>query len=36
MRKMLTTLNAMVRDNVDWADHPSGRHTLSTARQPLR
>lgn len=32
MRKMLTTLNAMVRDDVVWADHLSGRHTVSTAR----
>ena len=32
MRKMLTTLNAMVRDNVDWADSVSGRHTMPTAR----
>jgi transposase len=32
MRKMLTTLNAMVRDDVVWADRLRGRHTVSTAR----
>jgi transposase len=32
MRKMLTTLNAMVRDDVVWVDHLSGRHTMPTAR----
>jgi len=32
MRKMLTTLNAMVRDDIVWADHLSGRHTMPTAR----
>jgi transposase len=32
MRKMLTTLNAMVRDGVVWADRYSGRHTVPTAR----
>jgi transposase len=32
MRKMLTTLNAMVRDDVVWADHLRGRHTMPTAR----
>ena len=32
MRKMLTTLNAMVRDGVVWVDHLSGRHTVPTAR----
>jgi transposase len=31
MRKMLTMLNAMVRDDVVWADH-LGRHTMPTAR----
>jgi len=32
MRKMMTMLNAMVRDGVVWADHLSGRHTMPTAR----
>jgi transposase len=32
MRKMITTLNAMVRNDVVWADHPSGRHSVTTAR----
>jgi len=32
MRKMLVTLNAMVRDNVAWANGPVGRHTVPTAR----
>jgi transposase len=32
MRKMLTTLNAMVRDDVGWVDHLRGRHTMPTAR----
>src|ERR1022692_4669610 len=32
MRKMLTTLNAMVRDDVAWVDRLSGRHTMPTAR----
>jgi hypothetical protein len=32
MRKMITTLNAMVRDDVAWADHLSGRHSVATAR----
>jgi transposase len=32
MRKMITTLNAMVRDDVVWADRYSGRHIVSTAR----
>jgi transposase len=32
MRKMITTLNAMVRDDVDWADRFSGRHAVPTAR----
>ena len=32
MRKMLVTLNAMVRDNVVWADGPVARHTVPTAR----
>jgi transposase len=32
MRKMITMLNAMVRDDVVWADRLSGRHVLPTAR----
>jgi transposase len=32
MRKMITTLNAMVRDDVVWADRLSGRHSVPTAR----
>ena len=32
MRKMITTLNAMVRDDVVWADRHSGRHSVPTAR----
>jgi transposase len=32
MRKMITTLNAMVRDDVVWAYRSSGRHTVPTAR----
>jgi transposase len=32
MRKMITALNAMVRDNVVWADRLSGRHSVTTAR----
>ena len=32
MRKMITTLNAMVRDDVVWADRLSSRHTVPTAR----
>jgi hypothetical protein len=32
MRKMITTLNAMVRDDVVWADHHSGRNSVTTAR----
>ena len=32
MRKMITTLNAMVRDGVVWADRHSGRHNVPTAR----
>jgi transposase len=31
MRKMITMLNAMVRDNAVWADHLHGRHTVPTA-----
>jgi len=30
MRKMITMLNAMVRDDVVWADRLSGRHVLPT------
>jgi transposase len=32
MRKMLTTLNAMVRDDLVWADCYSGRHSVPAAR----
>ena len=32
MRKMITTLNAMLRDDVVWADCVSGRHSVTTAR----
>ena len=32
MRKMITTLNAMVRDDVAWADRLTGRHNVPTAR----
>jgi len=32
MRKMITALNAMVRDDVVWADHLGGRHSVPTAR----
>ena len=32
MRKMITTLNAMVRDDVCWADRYGGRHSVPTAR----
>src|SRR4249919_3694138 len=32
MRKMITALNAMVRDDVVWAAHLSGRHSVPTAR----
>ena len=31
MRKMITTLTAMVRDDVVWADRLSSRHTVPTA-----
>jgi len=31
MRKMITMLNAMVRDDVVWADHLHGRHIVPTA-----
>jgi transposase len=32
MRKMTTTLNGMVRDDVVWVDRHRGRHTVPTAR----
>ena len=32
MRKMITMLNAMLRDDVVWADRFSGRHSVPTAR----
>ena len=32
MRKMITTLNAIVRNDVTWADRHSGRHHVPTAR----
>jgi hypothetical protein len=32
MRKMITTLNAMVRDDIAWADRLSGRHGVTTTR----
>jgi transposase len=32
MRKMITTLNAMVRDDIAWADRLSGRHSVTSAR----
>jgi transposase len=32
MRKMITALNAMVRDDVVWADRHSGWHSVPTAR----
>jgi hypothetical protein len=32
MRKMITTLNAMVRDDVVWAERLRGRHSVMTAR----
>jgi transposase len=32
MRKMITMLNAMVRDDVAWADRDSRRHNVPTAR----
>jgi transposase len=32
MRKMITALNAMVRDDVMWADRLTGRHSVPTAR----
>jgi transposase len=32
MRKMITMLNAMIRDDVVWADRLNGRHNVPTAR----
>jgi transposase len=32
MRKMITTLNTMLRDDVVWADRIRGRHSVPTAR----
>ena len=32
MRKMIVMLNAMVRDDVEWADRSAGRHIVPTAR----
>ena len=32
MRKMITTLNAMLRHNTSWVDRCSGRHSVPTAR----
>jgi len=32
MRKMITTLNAMVRNDIIWADRSTGRHNVPTAR----
>jgi transposase len=32
MRKMITILNAMVRDDTVWADNSTGRHIVPTAR----
>jgi transposase len=32
MRKMIVMLNAMVRDDVEWADGSAGRHIVPTAR----
>ena len=31
MRKIITILNAMLRDNVPWVDHSIGRHILPAA-----
>jgi transposase len=36
MRKMITTLNPMLRDDAAWADRLGGRHNVPTARYPLR
>jgi transposase len=32
MRKIVTTLNAILRDNVAWGDRRIGRYSMSTAR----
>ena len=32
MRKMITTLNAMLRDGTTWVDRYSGRRSAATAR----
>jgi hypothetical protein len=32
MRRMITALNAMVRDDAVWADRHSGRHSVTAAR----
>jgi hypothetical protein len=32
MRKMITTLNAMLRHDTPWVDRCSGRHNVPTAR----
>ena len=32
MRKMITVLNAMVRDGIVWVDRQNGRHSVPTAR----
>ena len=32
MRKMITTLNAMLRDGTTWADRLRGRHSVPTVR----
>jgi transposase len=32
MRKMIVMLNAMIRDDVVWADRQRRRHTMPTAR----
>jgi len=36
MRKIIVTLNAMLRDDASWADRYGGRHTVPTARQAAR
>ena len=32
MRKMIITLNAMLRNEMPWVDRSSGRHSVLTAR----
>ena len=32
MRKMITTLNAMLRDGTAWVDRSGGRHSVLTTR----